>query len=242
MSNWQHTRALLVVARHPVPGQTKTRLCPLLGSDKAAQLAACFLHDTLEIMRQVPDVTRTIVYTPDNARDDFHTLAPDMHLLPQRGANLGERLVHAFDDAFALGAHQVVIMDSDSPTLPPAYVAEAFAALDGTHGTHDTANHAVFGPCDDGGYYLVGLQQPCPRLFLEVTMSTPDVLRDTLRLAATLGRHTTLLPAWYDVDTPDDVRRLWRELAGSNDDNTLPAPAPARHTRAFVARVPLTGL
>jgi glycosyltransferase A (GT-A) superfamily protein (DUF2064 family) len=116
----------------------------------------------------------------------------------------------------------VVIMDSDSPTLPPAQVAGAFAALDGAD--------VVLGPCEDGGYYLIGLKRPQPRLLREVPMSTPHVLRDTLALAEQAGLRVALLAPWYDVDTAQELDRLRADLA-------YQAPGIAPHTRAFLARL-----
>jgi rSAM/selenodomain-associated transferase 1 len=213
-------RVLLVVAKRPAIGQTKTRLCPPLTGEAAAALYACLLQDTLDIMRAVPGVERVIVYLPETATDYFRALAPDMALMLQRGADLGERLDHLLSDALAAGAEQVVVMDSDSPTLPAAYVAEAFARLDGP-------DDVVLGPCDDGGYYLIGLKRPQPRLLREVQMSTPFVVRDTLALADALGLKVALLPAWYDVDTAAELARLRAELAVSGEHT-------ARRTRAFL--------
>src|SRR5262245_60053481 len=150
-------RTLLVVAKRPMAGQTKTRLCPPLSGESAAALYECLLRDTLEIMRQVPCVERGIVYLPENASAYFHTLAPDMRLTPQRGADLGERLDHLLTAALSAGARHAVVMDSDSPTLPAAYIVRAFEAL-------DEGADVVLGPCDDGGYYLIGLKRPQPRL------------------------------------------------------------------------------
>lgn len=221
-------RSLLVVAKRPAAGQTKTRLCPPLSGETAAALYECFLRDTLDVMRQVQGVKRGIVYLPEQdpgdacARAYFRDLAPDMALTPQCGADLGERLAHLLADALATGARQAVVMDSDSPTLPFAYIAEAFARLDGPA-------DVVLGPCDDGGYYLIGLKQPQPRLLREVPMSTPYVVRDTLALAESLGLRVALLPAWYDVDTVAELERLRAEL------DELPTEA-ARYTRCFLDR------
>jgi len=213
-------RVLLVVAKRPAAGQTKTRLCPPLSGETAAALYECFLCDTLNLMRQVPGVARGVVYLPEEAADYFQRLAPDMALTEQRGTGLGERLDHLLTAALAGGAQQAVVMDSDSPTLPAAYVAEAFTRLDGDA-------DVVLGPCEDGGYYLIGLKRPQPRLLREVPMSTPFVVRDTLALAAELGLHVALLPPWYDVDTAAELDRLHTEIAGSGDN-------VARHTRAFL--------
>src|SRR5690349_11693626 len=87
-------RMLLVVAKRPAAGQTKTRLCPPLSSDAAAALYACFLRDTLDVMRHVPNVERGIVFLPEAAREYFSALAPDMQLSLQHGDDLGARLDH----------------------------------------------------------------------------------------------------------------------------------------------------
>lgn len=211
---------LLVIAKQPVPGQTKTRLCPPLDYGTAAALYTCFLRDTLALVRQVPAVHREIVYLPATAADYFRSLAPDMAHSPQCGVDLGARLDHALTAALAAGAVAAAAINSDSPTLPAAYVARAFTLL--------AAHDLVLGPSDDGGYYLIGLRRPQPRLLREVTMSTPTVLRDTLALAAELGLRTALLPSWYDVDTTAELQRLRAELAAA-------PPEVAAHTRAFLA-------
>jgi glycosyltransferase A (GT-A) superfamily protein (DUF2064 family) len=115
-------------------------------------------------------------------------------------------------------------MDSDSPTLPAAYLSAAFTHL------REGAD-VVLGPCDDGGYYLIGLRQPQSRLLREVPMSTPTVLRDTLAIAEELGLRVALLPTWYDVDTVAELRRLRQELDGMQTDSLS---SPAHHTRAFL--------
>ena len=216
-----NTRALFVVAKQPAAGQTKTRLCPPLHGQEAADLYAAFLADTLAIMRCVPQVRRGIAYLPEGGDAFFRALAPDMELVLQQGNSLGERLDHLITQALADGAAQVVVMDSDSPTLPPHYVAQAYALLDG-------AADAVFGPCRDGGYYLVGMKRPLPALLREVQMSTPTVLADTLAIAAREDVRVGLLPEWYDVDTGEELAQLVCELQNG-------AAAPAEHTRRGLA-------
>jgi glycosyltransferase A (GT-A) superfamily protein (DUF2064 family) len=97
-------------------------------------------------------------------------------------------------------------MDSDSPTLPPKYLKQALERLE------DENVDVVVGPCEDGGYYLIGLKHPCSALF-NVVMSTPTVLQETLQRARGQGLRTACLPTWYDIDTPEDLERLRRELA-----------------------------
>lgn len=214
------SHALLVVAKRPAPGQTKTRLCPPLSTDQAAALYECFLRDTLDLMRQVPGVQPVIAYLPLAEQAYFADLAPDFELIGQEGADLGARLDHALTTYLQLGYTRVVIMDSDSPTLPISCLTAAFEALDEAD--------VVLGPCSDGGYYLIGLKRPAPRLLREVQMSTPTVVNDTLSLAAEEGLQVKLLPVWYDVDNMADLSGLASELA------ELPAEV-AYHTRAFFA-------
>jgi len=206
---------LLVVAKQPAPGQTKTRLCPPLTPVQAAALYDCFLRDTLNTMRKVPDVQRVIAFLPEDAQGYFNQLAPDMGLICQRGLSLGERLDNLLTEALANGAQRAVVMDSDSPTLPAAYLSQAFERL----------AHAdvVLGPTRDGGYYLIGLKQPQPHLLRQVQMSTPNVLSDTLKLADATGLSVSLLPSWYDVDTIADLHQLDREITGMNANNSAPA-------------------
>jgi len=105
--------------------------------------------------------------------------------------------------------------------LPADYLAAAFEALAGE-------TDVVLGPSDDGGYYLIGLKRPAPRLLREVQMSTSTVTADTLTLAAKEGLRVKLLPAWYDVDDAEALVRLSTEIAQ--------APADvARQTRTFFA-------
>lgn len=196
---------LLVVAKQPVPGQTKTRLCPPLTPIQAAELYECFLLDTLDIMRKVQGVRRVIGYLPEDADGYFSQIAPDMELVCQRGDTLGERLDNLISAALAGGSPRVVVMDSDSPTLPAAYVALAFERLNGAD--------VVLGPTHDGGYYLIGVKVPQPNLLRQVKMSTPHVLADTLELAKASGLAISLLPGWYDVDTIADLQHLEREVS-----------------------------
>jgi rSAM/selenodomain-associated transferase 1 len=202
----QKPDTLLVVAKQPAPGHTKTRLCPPLTHDQAASLYDCFLRDTLNVMRKVPNVRCVIGYLPEDAREYFRQLAPDMGLTCQHGTSLGERLDHLLTEALLGGSQQAVVMDSDSPTLPAAYLSQAFDEL--------ADADVVLGPTRDGGYYLIGMKQPRPRLLREVQMSTPRVLADTLVLASASGLTVSLLPSWYDVDTAEDLHRLEDEIAG----------------------------
>jgi rSAM/selenodomain-associated transferase 1 len=214
--------ALIVIAKRPSPGDTKTRLSPPLTPRQASELYECFLLDTLDVVRQVPDIQPAIAYLPARERPYFASLAPDFELILQEGADLGSRLDHALTAYLQRGYRRVAIMDSDSPTLPAACLVETFDTL------ANGANLAI-GPCEDGGYYLIGVTQPEPRLLREVKMSTSHVTADTLALAAEEGRQVALTPSWYDVDDSASLARLLQEL--KHAPQTI-----ARRTRAYLNR------
>jgi rSAM/selenodomain-associated transferase 1 len=216
-------RALIVVAKEPQPGETKTRLSPPLSDQQAAELYRCFLLDTLELMLRVETAQPILAYTPDKAEPFFrHFAPPEFVLRRQVGADLGARLDNALTHCLQEGYKQVVVMDSDSPTLPAAILEQAFQSL--AHPDVDV----VLGPCEDGGYYLIGVKAPCPALFQEIAWSTSTVTAETLQRARAHGLRVACLPRWYDVDTYVDLQRLAEELP------SLPGNG-ARHTRAFLA-------
>lgn len=218
--------ALIVMAKRPLSGQSKTRLMPAFSAAAAAQLYECFLRDVLDLVRSLPHITPIIAYTPLSEAAYFRELAPAMKLIPQQGQTLGERLDHVLSSCLNLGYRAVAAVNSDSPTLPASYLAQAFTELE----TAET--DLVLGPCEDGGYYLIGWKRPYPQLVREVTMSTSHVLQDTLALAQRLNLNVRLLPAWYDVDTAADVARVWAELAVDT--------AVGRHTRQFLLNLQLS--
>ncbi len=218
------SNALLVVAKRPASGRTKTRLTPPLSQAQAAALYECFLQDTLNLIRQTPNVQPVIAYLPPETQAYFAQLAPDFEHIQQRGADLGARLDNALSDYLKLGYQRVAIMNSDGPSLPVSYLIDAFEVLAGEA-------DVVLGPCDDGGYYLIGLKRPAPRLLREVRMSTPNVTADTLALAAEEGLKVEMLPTWYDIDDVDSLARLVAELVESPFDI-------ACHTRTFFKKQP----
>lgn len=216
-------QTLTIFAREPVAGRTKTRLCPPFGHAMAATLYRCFLRDVCDLAATLPDTAASIAYTPDSDPAFFASFAPAMSARPQRGTTLGERMDDALRHALAGPSASTVLIGSDSPDLPAAYLHEAWRQL-------AQGADVVLGPAFDGGYYLIGARAPQPRLVREVRMSTPTVLADTLAIAEHMKLRVHLLPPWYDVDTADDLWRLNERLRGAS-----PQVAPA--TRAFLATV-----
>lgn len=214
--------AIAVMAKAPQAGEVKTRLVPPLTPEAAADLYRCLLLDKLLQVGQIPEVDRYVAYTPVEARPVIQELAPPpFALIPQSGADLGDRL-HRLSTALLERGHAgAIIVDSDTPNLPSDCLAEALRQL-----SRDVVD-LVLGPAEDGGYYLIGLKRPSRELFDDISWSTPSVLPETLRRASRRRLQTALLPSWYDVDTADDLLRLRRELTANGS-------ASAPHTRAFL--------
>jgi len=202
--------ALAIMVKQPVPGRVKTRLCPPLTPAQATELYRCFLLDKMAQVRRVAAATPYLAFTPPEAGPFFRELAGGtFSLVPQHGQDLGERLHHLSTHLLAVGHPGVVIVDSDTPSLPDPFLVEAVERVE------DRDTDAVFGPAEDGGYYLVGLRQSAPAIFQRIAWSTPVVLDQTLRAAAGTGLRVHLLPPWYDVDTGKDLGRLTRDLEGN---------------------------
>jgi rSAM/selenodomain-associated transferase 1 len=221
---------LVIMAKEPAVGQTKTRLCPPLTCAEAAALYEAMLRDTIELVAGpsaslragLEGVRLAIAVTPPGAADSFRRISPpDAILLPVAGADIGDCLNQVLGRLLADGHSRAIALNSDGPTLPVATLCQAIAWLNGAD--------VVLGPSEDGGYYLIGLTQPRPELFRGIEWSSERVTAQTLARAEAMGLRVALLPPWYDVDTAADLDRLRAELA------TLPAEA-LPHTRRFFNR------
>jgi rSAM/selenodomain-associated transferase 1 len=195
--NIEHAKLLLVVvAKAPVPGKVKTRLLPRFTAEEAADL----LQDRVMTITSLRGVDLAIAFTPVNARDMFVPFSQSgISLFSQRGTNLGERLNNIFVEKLAAGYDAVSIIDSDTPDLRQSTIQESFKR------PLSNQTDTVFGPCHDGGYYLVAMRKPHPDLFVDIPWSTETVLSNTLEKAKKLGLKTDLLPWWNDLDTFEDL-------------------------------------
>jgi len=195
-----HT-ALIVFAKAPVAGQAKTRLIPALGAAEAAALAERLLAHALGAAAAAGFDTLELCATPDGGDALLQRLARQhgARLAAQGDGDLGARMQRAL--ARALQAHgRALLMGSDVPALDAPRLRQAAAALD--------AHDAVFVPALDGGYALVGLRRPEPRLFEGMNWSTPQVMAQTRERAMAAGLRWAELPALADIDTPADLVHL----------------------------------
>lgn len=201
--------ALVVMARVPSDSRGKSRLTRDLGGDHV-ELRRALLQDTLDAARGVADADVFIAVEPADAIAEIRELVGDgARLFPQQGDTLGDRMRDAFGHLFADGYSVVVMIGSDLPSLPTSHLAQAFQSV------RDGPDALVIGPATDGGYYLIGLHRPCPALFTSIAWSGPDVLTTTLSIAETCGLTVSFVPAWHDVDTVDDLRRVLRDPDGA---------------------------
>ncbi|MFQ5850948.1 MAG: TIGR04282 family arsenosugar biosynthesis glycosyltransferase, partial [Candidatus Binatia bacterium] len=222
----RNCRALVVVAKAPLIGEVKTRLCPPLTPSEACTLYGCLLEDIVTKMADYHEAELWIAFAPGGEDYFQRTFAEGRRLLSQRGRDLGEKVHHIFVDLFRLGYQQVVVADSDSPTVPLSSVARAYKLL-GREGCD-----LVLGPSIDGGYYLVGLKSPTEGLFRQIPWSSAAVLQKTLGRASELGLRAELLPPAYDIDVEKDLRQLWEDLKALPE---LQERAPRTH--AFLTRL-----
>jgi hypothetical protein len=196
---------LLVLAKAPVAGRVKTRLCPPFTADQAAQLAEAALRDTLAAVADTPAAARTVVL--DGLAGDW--LPPSFTVLPQRGGGLDERLAAAFDDAWTTTAAPLLLVGMDTPQITPALLRAAVGQLL-TAGTD-----AVLGLAADGGWWALGLRRPDASLLLGVPMSTDSTGAAQQARLAGAGLRVALLPVLTDVDDAEDARAVAAQCPAS---------------------------
>jgi uncharacterized protein len=177
---------IIVFAKAPVPGEAKTRLIPRLGPWGAARL---HLRLTLHALR----TARAANCGPVELHlSRTHSLFRRARL--QRGRDLGERMQHAF-----CKARKAILIGTDCPMLTPRDLRRAARWLSGGY-------DAVLAPAEDGGYALIGLRKPIPRLFLGIDWGSERVYAETVKKLA--GYRWRALPPVWDLDRPQDLDRL----------------------------------
>ena len=197
-------QAVILFAREPVEGQVKTRLSSLFDAPTILSLYRHFLRDSIEKICSIKNADCFIGIASDPKTSYFDDVSQShpVNLFVQQGENLGERMRQAFADRFEEGYERVVIIGSDSPTLPASYITQAL----------QSKKEVVIGPSTDGGYYLVGMQGKVTDIFGSVSWGTDRVLSETLNALKRQPAEAELLPVWYDVDLPEDFHFLKTHL------------------------------
>jgi uncharacterized protein len=228
--------AIAVMAKASIPGRAKTRLSPPLTPEEAAALNTSFLRDVADNLISASafaNIRGFMAHAPAGSADFFNAILPErIGLLETVAPSFGDCLLHAARSLLAAGHHAVCLLNSDSPTLPTAYLTAAATALAAP------GDRIVLGPSTDGGYYLLGLKRPHRRLFEDIDWSTEKVSAQTLARARELGLPVHQLPSWYDVDDLDALRTLVGELFEDRRFRVWGSrPTPAAWTRRELQRL-----
>lgn len=214
------TAVLAVIAKAPLPGASKTRLCPPCTPHEAAALAEAALRDTLAALLAVPGVARRVLVldgTPGSWLPD------GVEVVAQRGDGLAQRLAAAFADI----GEATFLVGMDTPQLTGRHLAGGLRALDRAP--------AALGLAPDGGYWGIGLRAPAPGVFAGVPMSSPNTGAAQLARLRALGLRTARLEVLRDVDVIADARAVAAQAPAGRFAAALAAIEPAIAARSRVA-------
>ena len=202
------TRGLIVFAREPLPGRVKTRLAAAVGDVAAAALYETMLRQVLETAHRLDDVDVHVFWDCEEGALPRLTESFCCQSRRQVAGSLGERMEAAFIRLFAEGYSSCCIIGSDAPDLPPSYILDAFQLVESNQA------QVVFGPCPDGGYYLLAMVGPHPLLFSDIPWSTGRVLERSREAARHADLMVALLPEWQDIDTIADFQAFQHRTEG----------------------------
>ncbi len=197
-------KVIIIMAKVPAAGKVKTRLEPILSPEKCAELAGAFLQDAINKASEQSNQL-IIAFFPFDEREYFNKFSnQNIIFTPQKGTDLGEKMFNAFKFAFEQKADSAVMIGTDSPTFPQKFIAQSFDFLENSD--------AVLGKSEDGGYYLIGLKKLEKGIFENVEWSNEKTFAQTARNIEKCGLKLSNLPEWFDVDLPEDLERLRRDL------------------------------
>ena len=194
---------LIIFTRYPEPGKTKTRLIPALGDVGAANLHKQMTEHTIFQVKELQKITRVSVevrFTGGNLEKMQNWLGHDLGYQFQSEGDLGARMAESFINAFNQKVQQVIIIGTDCPDLNSQILTTAFEKLE--------VFNLVLGPALDGGYYLIGLQQPIAELFMNISWGTAQVFAKTVEIAQKLNLSIGYLQPLADIDRPEDLTAL----------------------------------
>ncbi|MDM9631451.1 TIGR04282 family arsenosugar biosynthesis glycosyltransferase [Robiginitalea aurantiaca] len=188
------SRALLIFTRNPVPGKCKTRLAATIGDQAALEVYLILLRHTAAITAKLNDADKLVYFSEHLGNGTIWDPETFRYKL-QEGTDLGQRMQNAFEDAFEAGYSEVLIIGSDMYNLNTSDLKEAFNRF--------MEAEVVLGPAQDGGYYLLGLKGPIPKLFRNKAWGTHTVLKDTLEDLKDLK--VSQLSVRNDIDQYEDI-------------------------------------
>ena len=206
MNPLSQNNALVLFAKAPIAGEVKTRLQPEITPENSARLQEAMIKDSISLMSEINNVEKIIYFLPIEKKYVFEKFIDGLpfHLNCQNGIDLGKKMENSFHDLFNKGFFRVVVIGTDSPTLPKEYISKAFIDLNKAD--------LVIGPSIDGGYYLIGFKEKVLPVFSPVEWGSNKVLLQTEELIKKHNLKLSLLPVHYDIDTIEDLRYLKTHL------------------------------
>ena len=180
---------LIIFVKNIVLGKVKTRLAKTIGNSGAFNVYKALYNITQTETLKI-DVDRHIYFSDIVINSSW----PNDEKFVQNGNGIGERMLNAFKDGFDKGYEQIILIGSDLPDISERIINTGFNAL--------KHSEIVFGPAQDGGYYLVGMNKMSPNIFLNKPWSQPNLLKETL----TELYNYSLLNELNHKDTIDDQR------------------------------------
>ena len=204
---------LILYAKRPFAGYTKTRLAAGIGAEEAAGVSARLLYFLLADMNKVQSenaVDCTLSLASPEDVPFFKAAFPEWNVTAQINGNLGERMAASIQQALVSGATKVVLAGSDIPSLNHRHILEAFQSLD--------ANEIVLGPTLDGGFYLIGTTVPVDDIFEDIPWSTPEVLQKCLQKAKQENLSIDCIRTLSDMDTEKEYFQWQQRLMGRAND------------------------
>jgi len=200
---------LIIFIKEPCAGQVKTRLQPELSKENTLDFYMAMVEDLIAQFSNGQSFDTVLFFSPASAKQKLQKwLGNGLNFHPQKGRDLGTRMQNAFSWAFKHGWKKAVLVGSDIPTLDLQTIENAFTNLN----DHDV----VFGPSDDGGYYLIALKEMNKIYFHDIVWSTENVLSDSLEKALFAQHSVHLLGQKTDIDTFQDVLAFWHDLSNSD--------------------------
>ena len=205
---------VILFAKAPRPGFVKTRLIPHVGAEAACRLHEAFVRDMLDMLKEAEDVCDLEIH----ANLSWDGIAQNRVFRWQAPGDLGTRMRTALENALNSSHPVAAIFGSDSPSLPAAYVRQIL----------ECPADVCLGPALDGGFYAIACRKVTSDMFNGVTWSSPQTLEQTIAAINSAGLTVALGPAWYDIDSADDLQRL------AADKGVRPATAEALRTLGLI--------
>jgi hypothetical protein len=205
-------KALVIMTRVPVPNKTKTRLLSIFKPEECSEIHKSFLRDILETASQITkDTDLFLFYGNEGPVKILNEFAQEsVSFFPQEGQGLGEKMANIFEKIFSKGYNKVVLIGADIPEVSLEDLNDSFDILD--------SNDVVFGPTDDGGYYLVGMNRPHDIIFRsDIKWGTPEVFQESIKSLENMKIEVGLIRFRSDIDTEGDLKEFWKRVKGTEN-------------------------